>query len=161
MVQSNVFGIGTNFTDYSKIEFPNSIKLITKGKKYGYIDRNIITKNKELIDTHKVLLSAAYGGDLVNPFYAGPGECCTATYLVMGIFDTEIEANNYIAYMKTNFFMFLLKLKKYTQHRNRQVYSYIPLLSVDKIWTDTELYEKYGFTTTDIEFINSITKTKD
>ena len=129
----------------------------------SYMERYVITNNKGWIDKWKVLLVKAHGTSgrddvtiLGEPVVAGPGTACTETYLVIGMYDTEAEARNLAAYMRTRFVRFLVSLRKITQNITRDSYRFVPKLPMDRIWTDEDLYERYGITPEQIEFIESL-----
>ena len=156
------FGFSTNFSEYKSKPFKGGIKIYARGK-YGYITADKIDINMDWIDKHKVLISKAYNaGDnyphqiLNAPFYAEPGSCCTETYMVAGTYDSEIEARNLIAYIRTKFFRFLVLLKKNTQDATKAVYAFVPILDMTKTWTDEKLYKKYGLTKDEMAFIESM-----
>jgi site-specific DNA-methyltransferase (adenine-specific) len=92
---------------------------------------------------------------LSKPIIAEPGTACTETYLVAGVFDTETEAKNYGAYLRTRFVRFLVSLRKSTQDAPKHVYAFIPDLPLGKEWTDAELYIRYQLTENEIAFIES------
>ncbi len=92
---------------------------------------------------------------LSKPIIAGPGTACTETYLVAGHFDSEVAAKNYASYLRTRFVRFLVSLRKATQHATRDVYAFVPDLSVEHEWTDAKLYKRYGLTKDEISFIES------
>ncbi|RIH86154.1 hypothetical protein Mterra_01505 [Calidithermus terrae] len=92
---------------------------------------------------------------LSKPIIAGPGTACTETSLVAGSFDTEEEATNYAAYLRTRFVRFLVSLRKSTQDVPRHVYAFVPDLPLDQAWTDAKLYQRYGLTDDEIAFIES------
>lgn len=129
----------------------------------SYMERSVITSNKGLIDKWKVLLVKAHGTSgrddvtiLGEPVVAGPGTACTETYLIIGMCDTEAEARNLAAYMRTRFVRFLVSLRKITQNITRDSYRFVPKLPMDRAWTDEDLYERYGITLEQIEFIQSL-----
>ena len=158
----NTFGFSSNYKDFESIQFDDSVKIYLNGK-LGYISRDKIKKNIELVDKHKVISSKAVGTgnsltDKVKPIYAGPGSCCSDTYLVLGIFDSKEECENFMSYIATQFFHFLLSLRKFTQNCTKKVYGYIPVQDFSKPWTDDELFTKYNFSEDDIEFIKSMVK---
>lgn len=78
------------------------------------------------------------------------------TYLCIGSFDSECEAKNCVSYITTKFFRFMVSLLKNTQNALRKVYEFAPLQDFSKPWTDAELYEKYGLTQEEIDFIESM-----
>ena len=76
--------------------------------------------------------------------------------MILGVFETEDMAKNLISYIETKFFRFLVSLKKYTQHGTSKVYEFVPIQDFSKQWTDAELYEKYGLTQEEIDYIESM-----
>lgn len=133
----------------------------TKG--IGYIKREDIPQNQHWVDKHKIIVPKAIGSgnsktDKVNPIYAKPGTACTETYLVIGPFKDKQKCENVISYIKTKFFHFMLTLKKNTQDAPKRVYQFIPLQDFSKPWTDAELYQKYGLTEEEINYIESMVR---
>ena len=129
----------------------------------GYIKSSLIQKNNDILNMHKVIMPKAFGTgnglvDKMKPLYAGPGDCCTDTYLVMGAFNTKLETDNYISYISTKFFHFLTTLRKNTHLCSRAIFNYIPQQDFTKSWTDSELFEKYGITNDEIAFIMSMVR---
>ena len=61
-------------------------------------------------------------------------------------------------YITTKFFRFLVSLLKSTQNAYKKVYSFVPMQDFSKLWTDDELYKKYGLTDEEIAFIESMIK---
>lgn len=155
------FDLTTDFKAFKTSPYEGSIKIYAN-KTVGYIDRDLIEKNKLWIDKHKVLMPYAIGSgdsksDILKPIYAEPGTCCTETYLVFGPFKSLDESENFISYIKTRFVHFLLTLKKNTQHATSKTYSFVPMQDFSKSWSDQELYNKYQLTQEEIDFIESIT----
>lgn len=124
-----------------------------------------ITRNNELIDAYKILISKAYNaGDsfphqVINkPFVAKPHSACTETYLTIGPFKDESECENVISYISTRFFRLLVLLRKSSQNAAKGVYDFVPMQDFSKSWTDEELYKKYGLNDNEIAFIESMIK---
>lgn len=139
----------------------NAVKLYGS-QRISWIARKDITVNPEWIDDWKVLMTAVQGTSaaietkfLSKPIIAKPGTACTETYLVAGHFDDEAAAANYAKYLRTRFVRFLVSLRKTTQHATRDVYAFIPDLSLDTEWTDAKLYKRYGLTKGEVDFIES------
>lgn len=145
---------------------PNGLRdpiLLYGNQNTSFIERSMITNNREWIDQWKVLLVKAHGTSgkedvtiLGNPIVASPSTACTETYLVIGVSKSETEANNLAAYMRTRFVRFLVSLRKITQNITRDSYKFVPFLSSEKAWTDNELYERYGINSDEISFIESL-----
>lgn len=129
----------------------------------GFVSRQKVTQNEGWVDEYKVMIAKAYGerGDfpylmLGKPFVAEKGSCCTETYLVIGPFKTKEICENVISYIRTKFFRFLVLQKKNTQNAAKGVYQFVPLQDFSHPWTDEMLYKKYGLTSDEIAFIESM-----
>ena len=158
------FGLPTNFTDYDGINNPDKYKIYAN-KKTGYVLKTLVVNNVKWASKYKVLVANAYGGGgsfpnnvISRPLIAEPESVCTETYMVAGLFNTVEEAENLASYIRTRFFRFLLLLRKSSQHMPKDVYSFIPDLPMNQEWTDEKLYERYGITTDEQEYIKSMVK---
>ena len=153
------FGLPTDFRGFSETRFRGAVQIFAH-KKVGYVGKEAITRNQPWVSMHKVIAPYAFGSgdsktDVLKPIYAPPNSCCTETYLVLGAFSTELEANNLIEYTKTAFFRFLLTQLKNTQHATSRVYALVPVQNFKEEWTDQKLYKKYGLSKNDIAVIES------
>lgn len=169
------FGIPTNpktsskraYSVYETSEQPHDTMLFyleSSSRKISYIDKSVITKNKQDIDKYKVLLPKAYGaGDsfphqiVGQPEYAPANSVCSQTYLYVS-FATQIEATNFISYMKTKLFRALVLASKTSQDLPSKTYRFVPILDFTKPWADEELYARYRLTEEEIAFIESMIK---
>lgn len=149
-----------------------------KGK--GPYDSSLITIGKEMIDQWKVIIScltAEHAGQtdkdgkkkiLSSLDMLAPKEICTETYMVVDSFPTEVEAYNLTTYLKTLFVRFLISQLAATQHLSKDKFRLVPIQdftsSSDIDWKkpieeiDKQLYNKYGLTDSDIDFIESMIK---
>jgi site-specific DNA-methyltransferase (adenine-specific) len=160
------FGLASNFSDYTETKRNGSIAiyLTVRGRRtVAWVADGVVRKNRQLIPAWKVLLPEAYGERgaipamvLGPPIVVPPNSVCSQTYLVCGGFDTEAEARSAFSYIQTRFFRFLVSLRKISQHALRSTYSWVPQQLWDRAWTDDALYEKYGLTVEEIEFIESM-----
>jgi hypothetical protein len=136
----------------------------------GFIDRGDIPRNVEWVDQWKVFLSGTaseHGGQTDKSgtrrvfsriLMGSPGTACTETYLVVGRYDSEAEATNLGAYLRTKFVRFLVSLRTNTQHLYSERFAFVPRLAMDHVWTDKDLYAKYDLTETQVAFIESTIK---
>lgn len=131
-------------------------------QRVSWIERSGVVQNAAWVEKWKVLVSRVQGTSaaverifLGKPIVSGPGEACTETYLVTGLFDTEAQATRYATYLRTRFVRFLVSLRKSTQDAARGVYTFVPDLPMDRNWTDAKLYERYQLTADEIAFIES------
>ena len=116
-----------------------------------------------MVDAVKIFIPRVWGAgdpatDWIQPFIVGENSCSTETYLTVGPFATEKEAENAVSYMQTKFFHFMVSLIKHTQQAMQKVYTLVPNQAYTKSWTDEELYAKYGLTDEEISFIESMIK---
>lgn len=158
------FGFPTNFKDYSK-KFSDGMVKIFANNEEGYIEQEKIKVNPEWVKKEKVLISKAYNGGYTfphqivgKPILAGRNSCCTETYLVCGLFETSEKAKNLCSYISTRFFRFLVFLRKISQDNPKDRFSFVPVQDLSKLWTDEELYAKYGLTQKEIAFIEKMVR---
>lgn len=156
------FGLPTNFHGQSDpAGLKDGIELYGS-QRVSWVDRSAIPLHPEWISDWKVLMTAVQGTSaavetkfLSKPILAGPGTACTETYLVAGLFEEKIRAERYATYLRTRFVRFLVSLRKQTQHATRDVYSFVPDLPLDQDWTDAKLYQRYGLTSDEVDFLES------
>lgn len=156
------FGLATNFKGKRlPATMVDPVKLLAN-QRVDWVERSELLINDAWVGEWKVLMTAVQGTSaavetkfLSKPIIAGPGTACTETYLVAGRFNTEQEANRYAGYLSTRFVRFLVSLRKSTQHATRDVYAFVPDVPLDRDWTDPMLYERYGLTDEEIDFIES------
>lgn len=160
------FGVATNFKDWYEQSAVGMIPmyLIERGKrKVGFVKRDQIIKNSKALDCWKVLVPEAYGAGeslphqiLGKAIVAAPPSACTQSYLIVSPFSSETAARSFLSYYQTRFFRFIVSLRKITQHALRSTYSWVPLQAWDQEWTDQALYEKYGITEEEMDYIESV-----
>lgn len=160
------FGFRT-FVKASTTFSPNKVKLYQNGG-IGYVERNQITKNQDIIDKCKVLIPRAGSGSdsfphsiLGKPFVTGPNTACTETYIVLGSYENQKQCDNLSGYVSTRFFRFMVLLIKSTQDAAARVYQFVPIQDFSEEWTDEKLYKKYGLTKDEIAFIESMVRPMD
>lgn len=154
------FGLPSNFRNYSATPQDNKTILIYAQKDTGYISRDQIENNVDLVNSWKVFIPEAIGGgvmesDIVKPIIGAPNSACSETYVMIAPVTSEEIATNITKYIGTKFFHFLLGLKKITQHTTSKTYSFIPVQDFSMQWTDEMLYEKYGLTESEIAYIEN------
>ena len=143
--------------DYLKIYGVKGIKGGAK-RVCGWVKPSFVTKQNDSLKKYKLIFPKAYSSNatiLPEIIIGKPNEVCTETYLQVGCFDTEEEALNCLEYTKTKFFRALLTFNRGSFILSQQTFDLIPLLSFDKAWTDNELYEYFGFTKDEINFIDN------
>lgn len=109
-----------------------------------------------------------FGEALSSPIISEPYEGATETFISVGCFDTEYEAQALMKYIKTKFARAMLSILKTTQHLTPSVWKYVPLQVFKKEsdinWNDSileidkQLYNKYNLTEEEISFIEDNVK---
>ena len=142
---------------------------------YRYIRRDYVNEPDNLFKW-KVIVPAANGSGslgevLSTPLIGQPLIGHTETFMSIGCFDTEQEAQALLKYVKSKFARVLLGILKTTQHNPPEKWRFIPLQDFtsysDVDWTqsiadiDRQLYAKYGLTDEEIDFIESHVKEMD
>ena len=148
--------------------FSNSYKIYgIKGKKggskrvFGYIYIDNLTKNKNSATEHKLFFSKAYMTTSTVPpeiIIGEPNEICTETFLEIGTFPTKEENLKCLQYIKTKFFRALLFFNRSSLNISQGTFDLIPLQDFTEEWTDEKLYLKYGLSSEEVGFIESIVK---
>lgn len=136
-------------------------------RKVEYAKISDIHKNVQDICKYKVFIPGAGGSgndDIVlgTPEYAPKNSVCSQSYLYAA-FDTEVEAKNFLKYVKSKFFRFLVSSIKITQSAPSRVYRFVPMQDYSSAsvidWDkpieqiDEQLYKIYGLSTDDVTFI--------
>ena len=127
----------------------------------GYVKFNKENDKDNNLDKYKLLFSKAYMTTSTVPpeiIIANPNELCTETFLQIGGFNSLLEAQNCLSYIKTKFFRALLFYNRHSLNISKESFSLIPLQDCSKSWTDEELYTKYGLTEEEINFIDLMIK---
>lgn len=137
----------------------------------GYIARRSISMGNHLIDKWKVYVGAAAPGTgnkdtyphriLSTPFLGEPGSICSETYLCIGPFDSQSQAESVLSYLSCRLTRLLVLLHKPSQHTTRKVYTFVPTQKWTKAWTDADLYKKYALSAAEIAFVESIVRPMD
>lgn len=162
VIGRNPFGFPTTYKGTTTRD-ANSLRLWARDSSETYVNSSEITKGHDLIPKWKVLLAKASEGSgkvpnriCGQPIIAGPNEVCTDTYLVIDVFDTEAETNNFRSYIRTKFFRFLLGILKTTQDANKDKFALIPAMNMAHKWSDIQLYSYFNLSEKEQRFIESM-----
>ena len=149
-------------------------------RKYKYIKREYVLDN-EYIDSYKVMIPEANGSGAIGevlstpligaPLIGAPLIGATDTFICVGPFKDNTEAENALKYVKSKFSRTMLGVKKATQHNPRNTWEFVPLQDFtshsDIDWNksipeiDQQLYKKYNLTKEEIEFIETKVQAMD
>ena len=160
------FGLPTNFK--GKVRKSSGDVLVYQNGGKGYVPKKSISTGLDLIDAWKVYVGRAAPGTgnrdtyphriISTPFLGEPGSISSETYLCIGPFDSQRDAESVLSYLCCRLTRFLILLHKPSQDTTRKVYTFVPTQDWTKVWTDGDLYKKYGLTASEIEFIEGIVR---
>lgn len=174
-LQSNIFG-KLSFFQNRPVDSDNDIAVygvIKNHRVVRYINQKFIDKQSKNLYKYKILISkssgsGAFGEALSEPILLKPQEAYTYTFIVIGNFDTQVEAENAIKYIKSKFARAMLNVLKVTQDNTPEKWRCVPLQDFtpksDIDWTqsisniDQQLYHKYGLTNAEIDFLEENVK---
>ena len=172
-VTSNIFSklneLFTNEKPNDGNDYIQIFGLEGSNRVYKYIRNDYIMPHDNLMK-YKVFVpksngSGAIGEVLSTPLIGQPLIGHTQTFISIGSFDTEYEANSLLKYLKTKFARTMLGTLKVTQDNKKATWLNVPLqdftANSDIDWSksvseiDRQLYKKYGLSKDEIEFIES------
>ncbi|MEZ4983623.1 MAG: Eco57I restriction-modification methylase domain-containing protein [Saprospiraceae bacterium] len=167
-----------DFAFFDNCKNQDSIKilgLVKAQRQYKWIDRKYLSL-PDSFGKWKVIVPEANGSGVIGeilstPIIGQPFIGHTDTFLSIGAFDNEIEAQNVLKYIKSKFTRTMLGLLKITQHNTRATWQKVPLQNFtsksDIDWTksiseiDQQLYKKYNLSQEEIDFIEKMIKPMD
>ncbi len=162
----NPFGLSSKERGHNE-KTKEDVELITSQGVFN-IKRTDIHQGIELLDKYKVLISkvtAEHAGEpdkegkfkvLSRTEVISPKVVCTDSYLIIGGFQTEKEAESLYSYLATRFARFMLLLAVSSINLSRDKFQFVPLQDFSHPWTDEMLYKKYGLDPKEIEFIEGM-----
>ena len=172
--RNNIFDKVALFSSTRATSTDIAVYGVIKNKRvWRYIPRDYVDMNHENINKWKVLVprangSGALGEVLSTPLIGEPLIGYTQTFIGVGSFNSESEAQAAFKYLKTKFARCMLGILKITQDNDREVWRCVPLqdftFSSDIDWSqsikdiDQQLYRKYGLSDDEIEFIETHVK---
>lgn len=160
-----------NHSDYFRI-----LGRLNGTRAYCWIKKSYVRgRLPEYVNTWKVFLPKANGASgmlgeepariISKPAVGNPDDIATDTFICVGSFTDEAQAKALYKYLNGRFSRILLGILKVTQDNTSDKWAYVPLQDFsdhsDIDWTltipevDKQLYEKYGLTAEEIDFIES------
>lgn len=142
--------------------------LISNARTIRYLERRYIEEGHENLDKYKVILpksngSGAFGEALSTPLVITPNVGYTQSFISIGEFESSIEADAALKYIKTKFARCMLSTLKVTQDNNKPTWANVPMQNFttksDIDWSqsvpqiDQQLYGKYNLSADEIKFI--------
>lgn len=164
------FGFRTFFKGKSKKQSEDDL-LIHQNGGTAFVSRKEVLSGTELIDGWKIFVGRAAPGTgnrdsyphriISTPFLGRPNSISSETYLCIGPFGSQKQAESALSYLSCRFTRFLILLHKASQDTTRKVYKFVPTQNWDRVWTDADLYKRYGLGPDEISFIEKIVRPMD
>ncbi|ARF10351.1 putative site-specific DNA-methyltransferase [Hokovirus HKV1] len=131
----------------------NTIKCYVSQQKgfIKYIDKKEI---KKLYNDYKVITARANGKNKCfgNTFIGNPNKVHSKSYISFNL-KSEIEAKSLLSYLKCKLPNFMLSLRKITQDISESTCKWIPLVPLDREWTDDDIHKYFKLTEDEIKLI--------
>ncbi|MBN2525216.1 MAG: Eco57I restriction-modification methylase domain-containing protein [Deltaproteobacteria bacterium] len=160
------FGLTTTFKGKTA-KAANDVKVYQNGGT-GYIAKSKLSTGTHLIDCWKIFAGRAAPGTgnrdtyphriISTPFLGEPNTVSSETYLCIGPFDTQSQAESALSYLTCRLTRLLILLHKPSQDTTRKVYTFVPTQDWTKQWSDEDLYAKYGISESEIAFIEKVVR---
>lgn len=165
------FGIESNIIKSSnwhtnKTAMLNPVACYGKRMQLGYIERNLISSNNDMVNKWKVFTPRAnnigteLNDDNLNTFLGEPDTVCTEAYIAVGgdLDLNKASATHLMKYFNTKLVRFMHSLAKASHDASKTTYRFVPVVDFSEEWTDEKLYAKYGLTQEEINLIESSIK---
>lgn len=160
------FGLQTTFKGKTA-QAPDDLLIYQNGGT-AYVARELISTGTHLIDKWKVFTGRAAPGTgnkdtyphriISTPFLGEPGSISSETYLCIGPLDSQNQAESVLSYLSCRLTRLLILLHKPSQDTTRKVYTFVPTQDWTRLWTDADLYAKYGLSEDEITFIEKVVR---
>lgn len=162
----NKWQLPTNFVGASdKKSSDSDIKIITPDKDY-YVkpeEYNLVSVDKFKVMFTRVISEHAGEPSKQNTYkllssirVLETNEICNASYMVIDGITKKEYAENIKAYMETKFVRFLILQALFGIGLTSEKFQFVPMQDFTKVWTDQMLYNKYGLTEDEVDFIENI-----
>lgn len=157
-------------------EYVRILGVIKNKRVFRWISSEYMT-GPESFDKYKVAVPKANGSGSTTDFFGvvlnkptvlEPGVAVTQTFITIGSFETDAEAQACLKYIKSKFARTMLGVLKITQDNPRSTWKFVPaqnfISTSDIDWTraipeiDSQLYAKYGLDSEEIAFIEAKVK---
>ena len=142
--------------------------------KASYIDRSVVTKNAHLIDKYKVRISimVPQNGEagidpsrgyrsMSTPHIVYPGEVDSFSYLNIGFFDTEQEADNFRRFMMCKLPRFMMRTTYSSSHISQANFIFVPKMDFTEVWDDQRLYDYFDLSDDERQHIEKTMRPMD
>ena len=175
VLQTSPFRLSSEYKDSDEATKEKCIKVICSRGRVTYTDIGSISQNSGVIEKYKVISGKVSpdmgirvddgGRRVINMLgIIGPREVCSLTYIVLGSYDSLLEAERLKLYMGTKFVRSLILVSMGSMNISGRNFIFVPEedfsgrgdidwgKSIEEI--DKQLYKKYGLSDEEIGYID-------
>jgi adenine-specific DNA methylase len=157
------FGLPTNAKIQKRKPSGHSVEVLSSAGR-GWVGLSEITTGRELLPKWLLYTSKASHDHAGQPDKDGtrrvlskldvlpPGVAVTESYIILGAFESEIDAKKCQRYAASRFFRYLVSLRANTQDITQTRFSFVPLMPSEGE-DDGFLFAHYGFSDSEIDAI--------
>jgi site-specific DNA-methyltransferase (adenine-specific) len=153
------YGIETNDSRLKdKKNYDNNVLCYVSQKKgfKKYINKKFITNS---FDNYKVIVARTGENKFGNIFIGDKNEVHSKSYISFNV-KNKNEGESLISILKSKLSNVLLVLRKNSHDISSNTVKWIPLLPLDRIWNDKEIYKYLKLTDNEIKLIDNINLNK-
>lgn len=118
-----------------------------------YIKEKDILKDYDYWKVITAEASDSHGSGFGNIFVGKKDEVHSGSYISFKVRSKQ-AAESLVSYMRCKLPNLMLSLRKTSQHISEKVCTWIPLVPLDRIWTDQKVYEHFEFSSADIKLVS-------
>ena len=142
--------------------------VLVSSKGTGYVNPKTLEAGEDLVGKYNVMVSRIVYEHAGEPDKEGklrvlskiqilkPDEVCTDSYLAIGSFETEEEADNLASYLKTKIARFLIAQTLSSINLSKEKFCFVPQVDWKTPIRDDEIYERYGLNDKETSFIEAM-----
>jgi hypothetical protein len=157
------FGLPTNAKILTSKPKSAAIEVLSSGGR-GWVEQSAVTSGHELLDKWLVFTSKASYDHAGQPDKDGlrrvlsrlgvlpPGVAVTESYIVLGAFESEVDARKCLSYATSRLFRYLVSLRANTQDITKARFSFVPIMPSGG-GDDDFLFGHYGFSDSEVAHI--------
>jgi len=137
--------INTNDYRLETIKNEKSVECMASRNRTLFINKGSFDENSTFLNYHKVYTPLAQGrgyNRITKINYLEPGKVCNASYIVF-CFGTKEECESFICLLNTDLAQLLISSLKPTQSLTSKCFENIPIVPLDKKWTNKDIYEYF------------------
>lgn len=155
---ANYYGLPFMNDTQDEIEDPVEVYgLLDNNDTVQYIDRSYPYKDgTKSIDKYKLFIdkriNLCYNND-IEMILAGSGALCTESYMMIGPVSNTFEQLQLATYIQSSLVRALLKFYSHQGQINKDCFKSIPLVSLNKIYTDNDIFKLFKLSDKEIKYI--------